>query len=135
MLDSGRFAMQPSQETKMPGAPLRPESIADNLPALPEQPAAVPWPTEHWSRGEPAPTDGAGFAELTNEIFELPPAKGVTYALLAVHKGQLCYERYDAGANPFYFQYSWSMAKSITQALAGILVEDGHIVVLGVARH
>ncbi len=51
----------------------------------------------------------------------------MTYALLIVKEGRLCYERYDAGANPFYLQYSWSMAKSITQALAGILVRQGRL--------
>lgn len=113
--------------------PLKAQSIAAELPELPAQPATVPWPTEHWDRAEPAAADPARFVRLTDEMFELPPAKGVTYALLVIHKGQLCYERYDAGANPFYFQYSWSMAKSITQALTGILVEDGKLDLYGPA--
>jgi CubicO group peptidase (beta-lactamase class C family) len=106
---------------------LKDDSIADNLTELPAQPAGVPWPTAHWDRAEPAADDAGRFAKLTNEIFELPPAKGVTYALLVIKNGQLCYERYDAGANAFYLQYSWSMAKSITQALTGILVEAGKL--------
>lgn len=49
----------------------------------------------------------------------------MTYALLFVKSGRLVYERYHAGASPLYLQYSWSMAKSVTQALVGILVKQG----------
>lgn len=103
------------------------DAIADNLTGLPEQPTGVPWPTEHWDRAEPRPADPQRFSQLTDEIFDLPAEKGVTYALLVIKNGQLCYERYDAGANPFYIQYSWSMAKSVTQALVGILVSEGKL--------
>ena len=106
---------------------LRPESIAAKLIDLPEQPDGVPWPTAHWDRAEPAPSDPYRYEQLTGEIFDLSPAQGVTYALLIVKDGQLCYEHYDAGASAFYLQYSWSMAKSITQALIGILVRDGRL--------
>lgn len=106
---------------------LRPESIAENLAPLPDQPAAVPWPTEHWPRAEAECSDTEAFTRLADEIFALSPPQGVTHALLVIHGGRLCYERYDAGANAFYLQYSWSMAKSITQALVGILVRDGRL--------
>lgn len=98
--------------------------ISSDLPALPRQPDGVPWPTRGWPRGE-AP--GGGIEHLADEIFDLSGAQGVTYALLIVHRGRLVYERYNAGANDFYLQYSWSMAKSITQALTGILVADGKL--------
>ena len=124
MLDSLRFQAQP--ESVVTGnRVLSDESIAENLIQLPGQPAGIPWPTEHWDRAEPSPADPDRFTRLTDEIFALPAVKGVTYALLVIKNGQLCYERYDAGANPFYLQYSWSMAKSITQALSGFLVEEG----------
>ena len=106
---------------------------SSSLASLPEQPLAVPWPTQHWDRAEPCPADPARFDRLTGEIFDLQGAQGVTYALLIVKNGQLCYERYNAGANAFYLQYSWSMAKSITQALVGILVRDGRLDVHGPA--
>jgi len=132
MLDSLRFQAQP--ESVVTGNKvLRDESIAENLIELPGQPAGIPWPTEHWDRAEPSPADPDRFTRLTDEIFALPAAKGVTYALLVIKNGQLCYERYDAGANPFYLQYSWSMAKSITQALTGILVEEGKLDLYGPA--
>jgi CubicO group peptidase (beta-lactamase class C family) len=106
---------------------IRKEAIGSELCDLPGQPSGVPWPTENWDRQDPNPTDESRFEELTNEIFELERPQGVTHALLVIKGGRLCYERYDAGANPFYIQYSWSMAKSITQALAGILVQQGKL--------
>lgn len=107
---------------------LKSESIADNLAPLPDQPEGVPWPTRSWQKADPAPSDPARFERLADEIFDLEGGKrGVTYALLAVKGGELVYERYDHGANAFYLQYSWSMAKSITHALAGILVKQGKL--------
>jgi CubicO group peptidase (beta-lactamase class C family) len=111
----------------------RADSTATDLIDLPPQPTDVPWPTEHWDRAEPQCADPARFERLTDEIFALAPAQGVTYALLVIKDGRLCYERYDAGANAFYLQYSWSMAKSVTQALAGILVSDGKLDLYGPA--
>ena len=102
---------------------LRAESISRNLPELPAQPASVPWPTESWSRDNPS----ADLNPLADEIFSLNETQGVTYALLVVQNGQLVFERYDAGANAFYLQYSWSMAKSVTQALVGILEKRGDL--------
>ncbi len=95
--------------------------IASELPDLPPQPADVPWPTSSWQRG----TTPAAIEPVAETLFDLSAAQGVTYALLVVHRGELIYERYAHGANPIYLQYSWSMAKSITQALCGILVNRG----------
>lgn len=106
---------------------IRSDSIATDLPPLPTQPVGVEWPTEGWVKGEPNPSDAARFEQLTNEIFNLEGPQGVTYALLIAKGGELVYERYDHGANAIYLQYSWSMAKSIAQALAGILVARGDL--------
>lgn len=97
------------------------------LPDLPTQPAGVPWPTRTWPKGSLAPTDPERFEQMANEVFDLHGPQGVTYALVVIKGGELVYERYDAGANDFYLQYSWSMAKSITHALAGILVRQGKL--------
>ena len=106
---------------------LKPESIATHLVALPQHPEGTPWPTEGWPTSEPQPSDRDAFEQYTNAIFDLSDAQGVTYALLVIKEGRLVYERYQHGANPIYLQYSWSMAKSITHALVGILVRDGRI--------
>lgn len=94
------------------------------LPHLPSQPVGIEWPTTNWPRST---VDDPHLLKLADEIFDLNKAQGVTYALLIVKQGQLVYERYDAGANPFYLQYSWSMAKSIVHALVGILVKQGKL--------
>lgn len=106
---------------------LQSESTAHELAPLPRQPEGVPWPTDSWPKAETLPADKAGFHRLADEIFDLTAPRGVTYALLVVKNGQLVYERYNAGTNAFYLQYSWSMAKSITQALVGILVRQGRL--------
>ena len=98
-----------------------------HLVSLPGQPANVAWPTESWLHAELETRDPGAFARHADAVFSLTAAQGVTYALLIVQRGQLIYERYAAGANNFYLQYSWSMAKSVTQALVGILVRQGRI--------
>ncbi len=102
---------------------LRPASIAPNLHPLPQHPPELAWPTEQWPRDQISAETNA----LADSLFDLEPEQGVTYALLVIKNGNLIYERYDAGANPIYMQYSWSMAKSITHALVGILVAKGKI--------
>lgn len=93
-----------------------------SLIELPKQADGVDWSTKTWPR-----SDVKGVVELGDRLFDLNDAQGVTYALLVVKGGELIYERYDAGANAIYLQYSWSMAKSIVQAMVGILVKQGRI--------
>ena len=106
---------------------LRPESIALNLSQLPRQPATTPWPTGRWSRSQPVVSDAGQLQQYCDEIFQLNEAQGVTYALQIISQGELVLDRYDAGASAAYLQYSWSMAKSITHALVGILVRQGKL--------
>jgi CubicO group peptidase (beta-lactamase class C family) len=106
---------------------LHPDSIAANLSPLPRQPASTPWPTQRWSKKTPNVANADQLQQYCDEIFDLNPSQGVTYALQIVSKGELVVDRYDAGASPAYLQYSWSMAKSVTQALVGILVKQGRL--------
>ena len=97
------------------------------LPKLLPHPEDLAWPTDGWPRGEPITGSPDEFARLADAAFALPPEQGLTRALLVVQRGKLVHERYDHGASPIYFEYSWSMAKSVTQALVGLLVKDGLI--------
>ena len=106
---------------------LAPASVAKDLLALPKHPSDLPWPTEQWPRDEASPETNA----KADTLFDLEPEQGYTYALLVVKGGKLIYERYDAGANAIYMQYSWSVAKSVTHALVGILVDQGRIDLYG----
>lgn len=100
------------------------------LPNLPQQPSGVAWPTDEWPLGEaPAHLDRARFAALVDAAFSAPSteALGETHALAIVQGGRLIHERYNEGFGPDATYPSWSMAKSITQALVGIAVGDGKL--------
>ncbi len=100
------------------------------LPPLPSQPSDVPWPTAAWPE---APLSDAADADRLHRLLDrafadpAPDDMGETHAFLAVQRGQIVLERYwqDLTANDTF--PSWSMAKSITQALVGILVMQGKI--------
>ena len=112
-----------------------------HLPELPRQHAATAWPTREWPSREwpsqewpaqerPAQDRagrGAALAAATAAVWDLPAGAGATLALLVVHRGAIIYERYAPGTHAATSLPSWSMAKSITQALAGMLVHDGRL--------
>ncbi|MHB8529273.1 MAG: serine hydrolase domain-containing protein [Caulobacteraceae bacterium] len=101
-----------------------------SLMPLPAQPAGVPWPTTDWPRGEvPQAADGGAIARAFECAFaaQAPGDIGDTHALLIIHAGRLVAERYAPGFGPGVTCHSWSMAKSITHALAGLLVADGRL--------
>ncbi len=97
---------------------------------LPTQPADVPWPTQAWPEGDPAPgVDTEALRAVFDETFATPqPATTErTDALLVVHRGRIVTERYRDGLGAADTQPSWSMAKSILHAAVGVLVRDGRI--------
>ncbi|MBC7974702.1 MAG: serine hydrolase [Myxococcales bacterium] len=53
------------------------------------------------------------------------PRLGETRAVVIIHRGKLVSERYMPGYGPETKLLSWSMAKSVTQALVGIAVRRG----------
>lgn len=100
------------------------------LPLLPSQPAGTPWPTAGWPQGElPASADKAKLTALLDHAFaaSAPADLEETHALVIVQGGRLIHERYWTGFGPDVTCPSWSKAKSITQALVGLLVGDGRI--------
>ena len=50
---------------------------------------------------------------------------GHPFAFMALHKGKVVAERYDKGIGPETKLLSWSMAKSFTSALTGVMAGDG----------
>ena len=94
---------------------------------LPSQNPNIAWPTASWPRNDHPLIAMQEFKSSEQKSFDLSGTQGVTYALLIAHEGQLIFERYAHGASAFYLQYSWSMAKSITHALVGILCLDESI--------
>jgi CubicO group peptidase (beta-lactamase class C family) len=98
------------------------------LPKLPPQSAGVAWPTEAWPEGAPK-ADMARLEALVAEAFGLSRSEdlGETEALVVIQGGRLVLEHYGDGFGPDQTYKSWSMAKSITQALVGILTLDGKV--------
>jgi CubicO group peptidase (beta-lactamase class C family) len=93
---------------------------------LTTHPSDVPWPTTEWATANPsADVDTVKAVKALREILETPESEGVALATLAVHRGRIVYEQYGAGTDANTALISWSMAKSITQAVVGILVGDG----------
>jgi CubicO group peptidase (beta-lactamase class C family) len=107
-----------------------------SLIPLPPQPVDVPWPTQAWPLGElAAGADAARLNGLVEHAFGQAetPDLGETHALVIVQHGRLVLERYGASHGPDTTCHSWSMAKSITQALTGVLTLDGKIDIHGPA--
>lgn len=107
------------------------------LVPLPTQPENTPWPTQEWPENLSADGfDRAACESAMDFAFsaEAEPQMGETHAFLAVHRGQIVLERYADGRDASTTFPSWSKAKSITQALIGILVRDGKIDVAAPAQ-
>ncbi len=103
------------------------DALAADLSPLPAQSDQTPWPVARWPRGDLETTDPAQTGRYLDRAFDLERDEGVTYALVIVQGGRLVYERYAHGANENYLQYSWSMAKSFTHALVGLLEAQGRL--------
>lgn len=98
--------------------------------AYPAQPDGTPWPTDEWPEGPvPAGVDAAALdAHLDRSFGELSTEGNTTDAVLVVQGGRIVAERYRPGFGDRNTTHpSWSMAKSFTQALVGILVVKGEL--------
>ena len=75
--------------------------------------------------------DQARLQAAFDRAFSQPTELGLTLAALVVHHGEVVAERYhsegDFGVTATDTLISWSMAKSVTHAIIGILVRDGRI--------
>ena len=84
------------------------------------------FPALDWLDGELAPSvdaetlDGA-IAELASQ----PPHLATTLALVVIYNGRIVREFYGPEIDASTTLISWSMAKSITQALVGMAMGDG----------
>jgi CubicO group peptidase (beta-lactamase class C family) len=93
-----------------------------------------PSPDRPWPEGDlvaPLPLASLGsaleFAFATDGDRERGAPSHATRAVVIVHRGAIVAERYAPGFTPFTPLPGWSMAKSLTAALAGIAVRDGLI--------
>jgi CubicO group peptidase (beta-lactamase class C family) len=97
---------------------------------LPPHPSGLPWPTQSWPHADLDPrADGTALARLLERAFgdAEPEDLERTNAVVVVQHGAIVAERYRAGVDPDRAFMSWSMAKSITACLLGILVRQGKL--------
>jgi len=105
----------------LPGAALEP---------LSPQPEGLAWPTDEWPTGSlPEGLDLSTFEESVAELLASKGRAGIpdTRAILVVQGGRIVFEHYAEGFGPESLFQSFSMAKSITNALTGVLVRQGRL--------
>ena len=103
-----------------------------NVLALPLQnkhDPSVAWPTEEWSVNTDNFQPNSAFNNKINELFsdESYGRLGKTNSLLIVQNGEIVFEKYNQGINKDTKLVSWSMAKSYTAAIAGLMIDKGLI--------
>ena len=88
-----------------------------------------PW-TQMWPMGDAVPVaplaegvDAAKVAQAVDAAFE--PAEGMTAAFVVTHQGRIIGERYGEGIDLHTPLESWSMGKSLTATLMGVLIQQG----------
>jgi CubicO group peptidase (beta-lactamase class C family) len=98
-----------------------PIQVGSKLP----DPSTQPWPMGDVLPKDPLPgeLDAAKVKQAVDAAFE--PAAEMTAAFVVTWKGRLIGERYGKGITARTSLESWSMGKSVTATLMGILVKQG----------
>ena len=99
----------------------RPVEIASTLP----DPSRQPWPMGDVRSKDPLPPglDTRKLGRAIEAAFE--PADGMTAAFVVTWKDRIIGERYGDGITMHTPLESWSMGKSLTATLMGVLIEQG----------
>jgi CubicO group peptidase (beta-lactamase class C family) len=86
----------------------------------------VPYPAAAWPVGElPASVDRAAIDAAVDTAFGAADASSRVRSIVVVNGGRIVYERYHPLDGPDTVFPSFSVAKSFTSALIGLLVSDG----------
>ena len=101
-------------------------------PPEPADPATVPWPMGDRLPEGPRRASSIDLGKIQSAVDNVfvesdPKKKLYTRALLIVHDGRLIQESYGPGITKDTPLLSWSMAKSVTNALIGILQRKGKL--------
>ena len=85
----------------------------------------TPWPMGDRMPDEPlrSEIDRGKLEEAVAAAFD--PQEGLTAAFVVTHRGRLIAERYGPGITPHTPLESWSMGKSLTATLMGVLIQQG----------
>ena len=121
---------------RLPAAPMRPLPV----PLSPRSALCQPLAHARRSRSRLPPLSrealaavakepGAPTEELARAVDELFTAEGLgeTRAVVVMHGGKIAAERYAPGYGPETRFVSWSMAKTVTAVMIGMLVADGRL--------
>ena len=112
---------------------LRQQKLGDVkvLKYSPEQRSRRPWPAGNHGPvvSLPAGVDAEKLAKAMDAAFTEPDSRNLrkTRAVVVVYNGQLIAERYAPGFDLNTPQLGWSMSKSVTNALVGMLVQQGKL--------
>lgn len=87
--------------------------------------AADPAPSYHVA-GDGA-VDEEALRAAIDPLFDGEEDVGETRALIVMHRGEIVAERYAPGYGPSTKLMSWSIAKSVTAVLVGLMVSDGRL--------
>lgn len=113
-------------------------TLADQRPSLAapipveEPPVDQEWPQGQQVNPPPQSMDTAAIQQAVDRAFAENDPEGRqrgTRAVVVVHEGRIVAERYADGFDADTPQLGWSMAKSVTNAIAGRLVDQGVIAV------
>ena len=98
-----------------------PVEVVSELP----EPDSQPWPMGDVLPDEPLPSeiDAERVGAAVDAAFE--PQEGMTAAFVVTYKGRLIGERYAEGIDKNTPLESWSMGKSLTATLLGLLIQQG----------
>jgi CubicO group peptidase (beta-lactamase class C family) len=115
--DQGCVALPVGQET----VHYTPVALESNLPDA----ATTPWPMGDLLPDEPLPAelDSEKVTAAVNAAFD--PPEGMTGAFVVTWKGRIIGEKYGDGLSMNSPLESWSMGKSLTATLMGLLIQQG----------
>jgi len=99
----------------------KPVDVPRHLP----DPTTTPWPMGDVLPTDPLPAgiNGANITRAIDAAFE--PAESLTSAVVVTYRGRLIGERYMPGIATTTPLESWSMGKSVTATLMGVLIGQG----------
>lgn len=99
----------------------KPIHITRNLPDA----ATTPWPMGDRLPNDPPPAglDMTKVKQAVDAAFD--PPDSLTSAFVVTYKGRLVGERYMKGITPTTPLESWSMGKSVTATMMGVLIQQG----------
>ncbi|WP_219418950.1 serine hydrolase domain-containing protein [Pseudonocardia nigra] len=98
-----------------------PVSVRTTLP----DPGTQDWPMGDAAGAEISPVDREAVAAAIDDGFRGDLT--ATAAVVVLHRGEIVGERYRDGIDAYTQLESWSMGKSLTGTLIGVLIQQGHL--------